>query len=194
MTKRAGGLVTVVAVAAAVAVATIMSARADADGLSGLEAKLQGTGRIGTPPAQAPGRLAASSPAGGAAERTRDPRQALVRIEDESAATAATAPAQRPDAADAEELQHTDSAVVACRIEVARRRRLPPSKVAAGSVVLRFTIERTGRVREAEALSAIDTDLEVAACAKRVLSEWTFTKRMRDAAVVVERTYRFSRS
>jgi hypothetical protein len=194
MTKRAGGLVTGVAMAAAAAAAMIISAPADADGLPGLDAKLQGTGRIGTPPTQAPGRLTASSPDAGAAEGTRDPRQALVRIEDDTAAAEASKSGNRPDAADTAELQHTDGAVAACRIEVARRRRLPPSKVAAGSVVLRFTIERTGRVREAEALSAIDTDLEVAACAKRVLSEWTFTKRMRDAAVVVERTYRFSRS
>jgi hypothetical protein len=194
MTKHAGSLVAGVAVAATAAVATIISAPAGADGLPGLDAKLQGTGRVGTPPAQAPGHLAASSPDAGAPERTRDPRQAVVRIEDDSAAAAAATPPRRPDAADTEELHHTDAAVAACRIEVARRRRLPPSKVAAGSVVLRFTIERTGRVREAEALSAIDTDPEVAACAKRVLSDWTFRKRVRDAAVVVERTYRFSRS
>jgi hypothetical protein len=60
-------------------------------------------------------------------------------------------------------------------------------------VVVRFTIEKSGRVREAEALSAVDTDLEVAACAKRVLSDWKFPKRVRDAEVVVERTYRFLR-
>jgi hypothetical protein len=45
-------------------------------------------------------------------------------------------------------------------------------------------------VRDAEALSADGTDLEVAACAKRVLSEWVFAKRAQ-GGTVVERTYRF---
>jgi outer membrane biosynthesis protein TonB len=67
---------------------------------------------------------------------------------------------------------------------------MPPAKIAAGTVVLRFTIEKSGRVRDAEALSADGTDLEVAACAKRVLSEWVFAKRAQ-GGTVVERTYRF---
>ena len=89
------------------------------------------------------------------------------------------------------EVQPTDGAVAACRVEIARRRRLPPAKIAASEVVVRFTIERSGRVRDAEALTAAGTDLEVAACAKRVLSEWVFAKRAKDATVV-ERTYRFA--
>jgi hypothetical protein len=170
-------------------VGAIGPARARADGLAGLEAKLRETGRIGTPAPQSAGPIPAAAPEAGAAERARDPRQASARIEDDRAVAAAA----RPPAVYDEDLQHTDGAVVACRIEVARRRRLPPAKIAAGTVVLRFTIEMSGRVHEAEALSAVDTDLEVAACAKRVLSEWTFPRRARDR-VVVERTYRFSRS
>src|SRR5437763_1523719 len=76
---------------------------------------------------------------------------------------------------------------------VARRRRVPPAKIAASTVVVRFTIERDGRVRDAEALIAAGTDLEVAACAKRVVSQWVFAKRAKDATVV-ERTYRFGGS
>jgi hypothetical protein len=177
---------------AALAMTSMTSATARADGLAGLDAKLRETGRVGTPPSQAGG-IPATTPDAGAPERARDPRQALVRIEDAAAAQAAAAVATKPTVADEEELQQTDSAVAACHIEVARRRRVPPAKIAAGSVVVRFTIEKSGRVREAEALSALDTDLEVAACAKRVLSQWTFTKRAREA-LVVERTYRFSRS
>ena len=89
------------------------------------------------------------------------------------------------------EVQPTDGAVAACRVGIARRRRVPPAKIAASEVVVRFTIERSGRVRDAEALTAAGTDLEVAACAKRVLSEWVFAKRAKDATVV-ERTYRFA--
>jgi len=181
-------------IAALIAAATGGPALARAEGLSGLEAKLNATGRVGTWTPQGGG-IPAATPDAAAAEKSRDPSRALTRIEDDSAATEAAARAPSvpsPTVADAVELERTDSAVAACRVEVARRRRVPPAKVAAGTVVLRFTIEKNGQVREAEALSAIDTDLEVAACAKRVLSGWTFTKRARDA-LVVERSYRFSR-
>ena len=76
-----------------------------------------------------------------------------------------------------------------CRIEVARRRRVAPSRVAANSVTLRWTIEPSGGVHNAEALLAPQTDSEVAACAKRVISEWTFAKQ--PGAQRVEWTYTF---
>ena len=77
-----------------------------------------------------------------------------------------------------------------CRVEIARRRQIQPDKVAAKEVVVRFSIDPDGRVRDAEALFAPDTDLEIAACAKRVITQWTFAKRP-SSAVNVERTYRF---
>jgi hypothetical protein len=77
-----------------------------------------------------------------------------------------------------------------CRIEVARRRRVAPSRVAAKSVTLRWTIEPSGRVHDAEALLAPQTDTEVAACAKRVISDWTFAKQP-GGAQTVEWTYTF---
>lgn len=77
-----------------------------------------------------------------------------------------------------------------CRIEVARRRRVAPSRVPAKSVTLRWTIESSGRVHDAEALLAPQTDTEVAACAKRVISDWTFTKQP-GGAQTVEWTYTF---
>jgi hypothetical protein len=117
----------------------------------------------------------------------RDPVPAIARAGDEPSAQVAALPAGVSEL----DVRPTDDAVAACRIEVARRRHLPPAKIAAESVVVRFTIERSGRVRDAEALSAAGTDLEVAACAKRVLSEWKFAKRARDG-IVVERTYRFA--
>jgi outer membrane biosynthesis protein TonB len=109
---------------------------------------------------------------------------AIARLDIETAARAA-----RPGDGGAE-VALTEAPVAACHIEVARRRHLPLAKVAAGTVVLRFTIEADGRVRDAEALAADRTDLEVAACAKRVLSEWVFAKRAQ-GNVVVERMYRF---
>jgi hypothetical protein len=177
----------------AITIGVTISRWTHADNLTGLDAKLRGTGRIGTLTPQSGGRIAAGVPDAGAPERTRDPRQAASRLEDEDVATVAAAGQTRSVGATDSELQRTDAAVADCRIEVARRRRLPPGKVAAGTVVVRFTIETSGRVREAEALSAVDTDLEVAACAKRVLADWKFPQRARDAEVVVQRTYRFSR-
>ena len=55
---------------------------------------------------------------------------------------------------------------------------------------MRFNVEADGRVRDAEAVSAPGTDSQIAACAKRVLSEWVFAKHAGDA-IAVERTYRF---
>lgn len=77
-----------------------------------------------------------------------------------------------------------------CRIEVARRRRVAPSRVAAKSVTLRWTIEASGRVHDAEALLAPQTDTEVAACAKRVISEWVFAKQP-GGPQTIEWTYTF---
>ena len=153
-----------------------------ADGLSGLDTALNGTGRIGTYAPSEP-RIAPSSPDGGVAASARDPVPALARIgaDEEHAIRAGDG---------GEEVHRTDAAVAACRIDVARRRHVAPAKVAADAVVLRFTIEHSGRVRDAEAISADGTDLEVAACAKRVLSEWVFAKRGKERTVV-ERTYRF---
>ncbi len=160
-----------------------VSSFARAEGLAGLDSQLNGTGRIG---AYAPSTSGIAPPSDGkAARNTRDPAPSSGRIDDEAVARAAR-PASTGDA----EVALTEGRVAACRIEIARRRQVPPAKVAAGTVVLRFTIEANGRVRNAEALSAEGTDLEVAACAKRVLSEWVFAKR-KTGPVVVERAYSF---
>ena len=156
-----------------------------AEGLTGIGTQLSGTGRIGTYTPELT-HIGGASPDGGVATSARDPAAAVARMSDDADARATTV-IEPGDA----ELASTDAAVAACRVEIARRRRVPPAKVAAGTVVLRFIIERSGRVRDAEALSAPGTDLEVAACAKRVLSEWVFAKRT-TAGTVAKRTYRFA--
>src|SRR4051812_20145975 len=180
---RATGWMVVVGVGLAAAAA--VESFAWGESLAGLDSKLNGTGRIGT---YAPRAASGIAPAadGAAGRSMRDPAPASVRIDDE-----ATARASRSSAGVGEdELMRTDGAVAACRIEIARRRHIPPAKIAAGAGKLRFSVEKSGRVHDAEAVTAIDTDLEVAACAKRVLSEWVFRKRMQ-AASDVERTYSF---
>jgi outer membrane biosynthesis protein TonB len=177
---KQGWLILVAAAGAAV------SARAQADGLAGLDAELNATGRIGTYTPE-PTRIAPATPDAGAPASPRERAPTTARSDDNAAPPRARATDLKTDA----EVQPTDGAVASCRIEVARRRRVTPAAVAAGTVVLRFTIERSGRVRNAEALSAEGTDLEVAACAKRVISDWVFAKRPQGAAVV-QRTYRFA--
>jgi hypothetical protein len=176
----------------AIGVCALGTARAWAEGLAGLDAQLNGTGRIGTFTPHA-AQIAPASPDAGAPAGTaggaRDALPAMARVNGNSDDNDARS-AQPTDGG--AEVRPTDDAVASCRIEIARRRQVPPAKVAAESVVVRFTIERSGRVRNAEALSATGTDLEVAACAKRVLSEWVFAKRVKDRTVV-ERTYRFGR-
>jgi len=160
------------------------TATVGAEGLAGLDAQLSGTGRIGT---YVPQGTHIATPDAGVSSTSRDPVPAMARLnaasDDDARAATATDGGQ--------EVSSTDGAVASCRVEIARRRQVPPAKVAAGAVVVRFTIERSGRVRDAEALTADGTDLEVAACAKRVLSDWVFAKRAKEATVV-ERTYRFA--
>lgn len=166
------------------AAAGYASAEPAATGLAGLDDKLSSTGRIG---AYAPQSSSAIAPAVAppTAELARAPR--------------ALQPTERANLSDEvdrrgglaeEEFVPTDAPVTACRVEVARRRQVAPKKLAAKEVVLRFNVEADGRVRNAEAVSALDTDLEIAACAKRVLSEWVFAKHAGEA-IAVERTYRF---
>src|SRR5262249_5308672 len=89
-----------------------------------------------------------------------------------------------------EEMRRTEAPVSACRVEVARRRQIAPKKVGANQVIVRLTGEANGRVRHAHAVSAPANDLAIAACAKRVLSEWLFAKHAR-GELTLERTYHF---
>jgi outer membrane biosynthesis protein TonB len=156
-------------------------------GLSGLDAELNGTGRVG---AVSPGtKSQIDAPDGGAtpAPEARPARPVAVTHSNDALSDPAATGARPVD--QNEEYRQTEGRVAACRVEVARRRQVPPAKVDAGTVTVRFTVEPTGRVRDAEAVSASETDPEVAACAKRVLSEWVFARHV-GKPVTVQRTYR----
>ena len=157
------------------------SAELASSGLTGLSEQLNATGRIGIYVPRAPVHIAPAADNGTGPRELPSP---IVKGE--------TRPSRmsRPSSLAQEELLPTDRAVRACRVEVARRRQIQPDKVAAKEVVVRFSIDQDGHVRDAEALLAPATDLEIAACAKRVISEWTFAKRP-TSALNVERTYRF---
>ena len=152
-------------------------------GLAGLDVGMKGTGRVGGLSPRSEGPIAAPSiPDRQARPYAPTAAASRVRRDDE------VVPARAAGISELEYAQ-TQGPVANCRIEVARRRRVAPAQVSAGSVVLRFTVEPSGRVHDAEAVSAINTDLDVAACAKRVLSEWTFAKHAA-GNINVERVYR----
>jgi hypothetical protein len=155
---------------------------AQSAGLSQLDRALSGTGRIAET-AIAPAAIAD----GGAPASAEIPVRPISAHADELPAAVLPAPAE--PIADHEQ-QRVEHQVQECRIEVARRRRVAPARVSAEAVTVRWTIEPSGRVRDAEAIAAPRTDLEVAACAKRVLSESVFA-RPGAAAVTMQRTYRF---
>jgi hypothetical protein len=166
------------------AAAGYASAEPSRTGLAGLEDKLSSTGRIGvyTP-------RSSSQIAPGVAPPTSDRDSASRGLQPVSPGRAnLSVPAERRADLTDEEFSQTDGPVAACRVEVARRRQVAPKTLAAKEVVLRFKVEADGHVRNAEAVSALDTDLEIAACAKRVLSGWVFAKHPGEA-VAVERTY-----
>jgi hypothetical protein len=168
------------------AAAGYASAEPAATGLTGLDDKLSSTGRIG---AYAP--QSSSQIAPGVAPPTTESDSASRALQPVSGKPAnLSVPVDRRGGLAEEEFAPTDGPVAACRVEVARRRQVAPNKLAAKEVVLRFNVQADGRVRNAEAVSALDTDLEIAACAKRVLSEWIFAKHPGEA-IAVERTYRF---
>jgi hypothetical protein len=168
------------------AAAGYASAEPSRTGLAGLEDKLSSTGRIGVYTPHSPtgvGPLVAPP----TSARDSAPRK-LGPVASERAISSAQV--DRQGGLTDQEFGPTEGRVTNCRVEVARRRQIAPKAVAAKEVVLRFDIEADGHVRNAEAVSAIDTDLEIAACAKRVLSEWVFAKHQGET-IAVERTYRW---
>ncbi|HXJ20168.1 MAG TPA: hypothetical protein VMT03_08035 [Polyangia bacterium] len=163
-------------------------ARADSlpVGLAGLDVAMSGTGRIGDPWQRSDAQIAAP-------KVSQDPAAPPHERDTGARAAPRDGQASAPQQGDLleQEYRQTEVAVANCRVEVARRRQVLPARLAAGTVRLRFTVEMSGRVRDAEAVSQTDTDLELAACAKRVLSDWRFAKHAA-GEITVERVYRLA--
>jgi hypothetical protein len=77
-----------------------------------------------------------------------------------------------------------------CRIDVARSHRVLPTAITAGTLLLRWTIERDGTTGATEVVATSAIDMSVMDCAKQVMSQWTFT-RPRGGSVTVERAFTF---
>jgi hypothetical protein len=183
MTIRRWGLGLMVVVMTAM-MGGVASAEPAQSGLGALDQQLGSTGRVGayTPHAATSIEPAPIAPAPESSARVPE-------LPTEREAVPDRTPEQTALLSE-EEMRRTEAPVNACRVEVARRRQISPQKVAADQVIVRFTVEPNGRVRNAETISAPATDLEIAACAKRVLSEWLFAKHAR-GLITLERTYHF---
>jgi hypothetical protein len=77
-----------------------------------------------------------------------------------------------------------------CRIEVARSKQVPPPQVVADRLLLRWIIQPDGTTGPTDVVATAPVDLAVMDCAKRVMSQWTFT-RPRGGAMAVERPFTF---
>jgi len=80
-----------------------------------------------------------------------------------------------------------------CRVEVARTKQIKPPQVVADQILLRWTIEPDGSTGATEIVAIAPVDLGIMDCAKRVMSQWTFS-RPRGGPMAVERRFKFASS
>ncbi len=80
--------------------------------------------------------------------------------------------------------------ISACRVDVARGKQVMPSQVVADKLMLRWIIQPDGTTAATEVVAIAPVDLAIMDCAKRVMSQWTFT-RPRGGPLPVERPFQF---
>lgn len=106
-----------------------------------------------------------------------------------------TAPAARPTGVidsrvlDREIAEHFQ-AIAGCRVEVARIKQVTPAQIVADKILLRWIIEPDGSTGPTDVVAILPVDLAIMDCAKRVMSQWTFT-RPRGGPMTVERPFAF---
>jgi hypothetical protein len=81
--------------------------------------------------------------------------------------------------------------IAGCRVEVARAKQVKPPDVIADQLLLRWTIEPDGSTAATDVVAIAPVDLGVMDCAKRVMSQWRFT-RPRGGPLNVERRFTFA--
>lgn len=77
-----------------------------------------------------------------------------------------------------------------CRRDVAHDRHVPAAQLAAGSLLLRWTIDVVGRVSGPEVIEQTPVDPAIMECVKRTIATWTFAPPDK-GPLPVERHYRF---
>jgi hypothetical protein len=73
---------------------------------------------------------------------------------------------------------------------VARAKQVIPAQIVADKLLLRWTIEPDGSTAATDVVAIQPVDLGIMDCAKRAMSQWTFT-RPRGGPLTVERPYSF---
>jgi hypothetical protein len=106
-----------------------------------------------------------------------------------------TAPAPRPSgvidprALDKEVAEHFQE-IAGCRVEVARGKQVMPAQIVADKLLLRWIIQPDGSTASTDVVAIQPVDLGIMDCAKRVMSQWRFT-RPRGGSMTVERPFSF---
>ena len=77
-----------------------------------------------------------------------------------------------------------------CRIDAARRKRVPLRDIEADRLTLRWTIAETGQAIAAKVVGTTAIDAEVLDCVKRKMTGWTFS-RPSGGPLPIERAFRF---
>ncbi|HXU04075.1 MAG TPA: hypothetical protein VN903_24105 [Polyangia bacterium] len=80
-----------------------------------------------------------------------------------------------------------------CRVEVARAKQVKPPDVLADQLLLRWVILPDGTTGSTDVVAIAPVDMGIMDCAKRVMSQWTFT-RPRGGPMEVERRFSFVRN
>jgi hypothetical protein len=83
--------------------------------------------------------------------------------------------------------------IAGCRVEVARSKQIKPPQVVADQLLLRWTIDPDGSTSGTEIVAIAPVDLAIMDCAKRAMSQWTFS-RPRGGSMTVERRFKFAAS
>jgi hypothetical protein len=77
-----------------------------------------------------------------------------------------------------------------CRRDVARDKHVPAAQLAAGAMLLRWTIDATGTVSAPEVVEQTPVDPAIMDCVKRTIAGWTFSPPDK-GRLSVERHYQF---
>jgi hypothetical protein len=145
------------------------------------------TGRVAGPSLDGRGIEIAPS----AVDVSRGPRES--QVAGPAAAALAPPPAGSIDAQElASEIAERFEPLQGCRIDAARRRRVPIGDIEADRLTLRWTITESGQVASAEAVGTTAIDAAVLDCVKREMKAWTFA-RPSGGPLPVERLFRFRR-
>jgi hypothetical protein len=78
-------------------------------------------------------------------------------------------------------------------VEVARAKQVKPPEVVADQLLLRWTIEPDGSTAATDVVAIAPVDIGVMDCAKRVMSQWKFS-RPHGGPLAVERRFTFAAS